>query len=83
MTHGFACEFQDDYVSARNRVPFSNSVEYEAWYQHWCASCAVDDLHEGGEGCPLLLVALAGKTPADWSEHAPQRYNCGRFRRRS
>jgi hypothetical protein len=49
-------------AAAQSGSPFSNSGEGEAWMEGNCYRCRNDD----GNGCPLLLVALTGATPAQW-----------------
>lgn len=54
---------------ARDRMPFANSVEGEEWQANWCARCLRDAPFRRmgkGSGCPLLLVALTNRTPAEW-----------------
>lgn len=55
-------------AAATDRVPFSNGTAGEIWMSRWCEECANDspELVDKGEGCPLLLVALLGKTPKEW-----------------
>jgi hypothetical protein len=71
-------------ASAREGSPFSNGTMGEIWMDRWCYRCKVDAPYqrdESDEGCPLLLVALVGKTPAEWVElgDAPQDYTCTEF----
>jgi hypothetical protein len=80
-------------ASARDGAPFSNGTEGYAWQSQWCDRCLVDAPFrnglKGATGCPLLLIALGGKTPAEWieqpwGEHGPSlydRYHCVEFRR--
>jgi len=37
---------------------------------NWCDRCVHDseELVDKGQGCPLILVALVGRTPAEWFE---------------
>lgn len=69
--------------SARDGSPFSNGTSGEIWMADWCYRCKVDgpfQRDETMEGCPLLLVALIGKTPAEWTEQEePQDYHCSEF----
>lgn len=54
----------------RNEPPFANSTEGFAWEANWCARCLRDapwrNNLKGATGCPLLLTALTGRTPAEW-----------------
>lgn len=56
---------------------------------NWCDRCVHDAPYqrgEGGQGCPLLLVALSEKTPVEWidqTEHGHRlgdTYHCTEFR---
>lgn len=56
---------------AREGSPFSNGTEGECWQAHWCDRCLRDAPFRNGitsTGCPLLLVALSGRTPVEWLE---------------
>jgi hypothetical protein len=55
-------------ADAADRPPFANGTEGEIWMARWCEECANDspELVDRGEGCPLLLIALLGKTPKEW-----------------
>lgn len=56
---------------ARDIRPFSNSTMGEIWFGNWCDRCLVDAPYRNGlngTGCPLILVAVIGKTPAEWRE---------------
>jgi hypothetical protein len=67
---------------AREGSPFSNSTSGEMWMGDWCYRCTVDapfQRDEAPEGCPLIMVALLDKTPAEWTETAPQVYTCSEF----
>ena len=70
-----------DYA-ARDRPPFSNSTEGEAWMGKWCDRCSRD---RAEDGCPLVLIALCGKTPREWedtnSRRLGGRYRCTEFRK--
>ncbi|ASU81530.1 hypothetical protein CDO52_00865 [Nocardiopsis gilva YIM 90087] len=61
-------DYDDAYARARERAPFANGTEGYAWIGQWCGSCVHD--REGramtGPGCPLILVSLMGRTPAEW-----------------
>jgi hypothetical protein len=67
---------------ARDGSPFSNSTSGEMWMGEWCYRCKVDapfQRDEAPEGCPLILVALLDKTPAEWTETGIQDYHCSEF----
>lgn len=74
--------------SATNTPPFSNSTEGDAFTATWCDQCVVDrPAREGryADACQILLVALSGKTPAEWLPQDRLRlgymYRCTAFRR--
>ncbi|MEV0584057.1 hypothetical protein [Nonomuraea sp. NPDC050310] len=49
--------------------PFSNCADGEAWMDNNCRRCVHDAPTRRGEwdkGCPLVLIALLGQTPAEW-----------------
>jgi hypothetical protein len=57
------------YAEARDETPFSNSDQGCGWMARNCDRCLNDKpAREGrdGEGCPLVLVALMGRTPIQW-----------------
>ncbi|WP_066360314.1 hypothetical protein [Herbidospora mongoliensis] len=71
--------FEQADATAREGSPFSNSTDGDAWTGAYCGRCVNDK----GDGCPLILVALLGKTPAEWIEKDPlslDRYTCIHFR---
>jgi hypothetical protein len=54
-------------AAARPGSPFSNGTEGYSWMANWCDECTNND--EATElWCPILSVALLGKTPAEWVE---------------
>jgi hypothetical protein len=57
--------FDDATSRAVDRPAFSNGTEGDAWMEHWCFRCT-HDLRD--DGCPLVLVAMLGQTPAEWRE---------------
>lgn len=68
---------------ARPRSPFSNGTCGEIWMSRWCERCLNDspEMVDRGDGCPLILVALLGQTPAEWLEgEGIQDYTCVEFR---
>lgn len=72
---------------AREGSPFSNGTEGYAWMENWCGRCIHDAptrRDDWANGCPLILLALTGRTPAEWMETNPRgladRYTCLYFR---
>lgn len=68
--------YDEAWAAARDRRAFSNGTEGYAWTGEWCDTCVRDrgtrldaghpDYDE--TGCPLLMVALLGRTPVEWVE---------------
>ncbi len=61
--------YDEAFAAAREGSPFSNSDEGLGWMANWCDRCIRDKsarTGEGGSGCPLVLVALTGRTPVEW-----------------
>jgi hypothetical protein len=75
--------FEEAFAAARDGAPFSNSTSWELWSAHWCyRPCAVDaafQRNDSPDGCPLILVALKGRTPSEWLRHGLD-YHCVEFR---
>jgi hypothetical protein len=69
--------FDDAYAIAARAVPFSNGFEGDSWMAVWCERCAHYDY------CPLIAVALVGRTPVQWTEvnraSLDNRYRCAEF----
>lgn len=77
--------------------PFSNGTEGYDWMSRWCDRChhpvevAWQNYSNGKRktqlkgyegGCPLLMAALCGHTPAEWLQQdgGLDRYHCIEFR---
>lgn len=75
--------YDQAWASAREGSPFSNSGEGECWMANNCHRC-VNDNPDDGEGCDLVLVALLGRTPVEWTPNRPgslgEQYRCMYFR---
>lgn len=58
------------YDAARQEPPFSNSTEGYGWMGENCGTCIHDKDQRSkeitGPGCPLVMVALMGRTPVQW-----------------
>lgn len=57
------------YEESREGSPFSNSSQGYGWMANNCDRCVHDKpARQGneGQGCPLILLALVGRTPAQW-----------------
>jgi hypothetical protein len=78
--------YDEAYAAARDEPAFSNGTEGEAWTENWCERCVHDspELVDRGEGCPLIMVALMGRTPGEWLRQEGFRlgdqYRCVEFR---
>lgn len=55
--------FIKDYNDAPEGHTFSNSTDFEIFYNRHCDSC----VFEQGQECSLILVALMGRVPVDWT----------------
>lgn len=71
-------------AQARPVMPFSNSDHGMSWMSRWCDQCVHDRPARQGreaEGCALVLVALMGRTPAQWlTPDGVGDYHCVEFR---
>lgn len=74
--------FEDIQADATDKAPFSNGTMGYGWMGEWCYECKVDgpfQRDEADEGCPLLLVAMLGRTPKEWTDQGLQDYHCSEF----
>lgn len=86
-------DYSESYKRSREGSPFSNGTEGYGWMANWCDRCLIDAPFRNGiskTGCPLLLIAFSGRTPAEWleqdrDEHGrysiANQYHCIEFRR--
>ncbi len=82
--------YDEAYAAFRDTPAFSNSTDGEVWMGGWCERCTNDspDMVDRGEGCPLILIALVGRTPSEWLDQPEDRqrigdrYHCVEFRDR-
>jgi hypothetical protein len=61
--------YEQAYAAAIDNPPFSNGDEGYGWMYHWCDRCINDKGTRDGsnpQGCPLVCVALMGRTPIEW-----------------
>lgn len=75
-------DFDDIDADARPGSPFSNSTDGEMWMGQWCYRCNIDapfQREESSEGCPLILIALTRRTPAEWTRTGLSDYTCAEF----
>jgi hypothetical protein len=87
-----AIDYADALARSRDVPAFSNGTEGETWMANWCHRCLRDAPFRNtgkGSGCPLVLVALQDRTPAEWldgprDEHGAysmaDQYHCIEFR---
>lgn len=58
------------YDESIDEPPFSNSTDGDGWIAANCRTCIHDKEQRAdkvtGPGCPLLLIAVTGRTPAQW-----------------
>jgi hypothetical protein len=61
-------------------MPFANSDEGYGWMANWCDRCLVDAPYrnglKGSTGCPLIVTALIGQTPAEWIDGPRDEHGC-------
>lgn len=75
------------YANARDERAFSNGTDWEIWQYNNCETCHHDAAYQAGEtnqGCPLIVVALLGKTPREWipgeDKYCGDRFTCVMYR---
>lgn len=75
------------YDEARDEWPFSDSFEHSEFAARNCGTCIYDQEQHGdkvtGPGCPLLTIAMVGRTPIQWFETEPgsrEPYRCIEYR---
>lgn len=75
--------FEEAEAAARDGSPFSNGTDGEIWMASNCERCIHDKGTRDGSdpaGCPLVMVALLGKTPSEWMRQPEHGYLCIEFR---
>ena len=67
-------------ATATDQPAFSNGTDGELWMCAWCDVCIHDRAGRAGtgEGCPLVLIALLGRTPMEWRRDGDA-YECTDF----
>nr|PZN36780.1 MAG: hypothetical protein DIU59_17890 [Pseudomonadota bacterium] len=80
-------DYQQAWDAARPGEPFSTGSEAIEWMSAHCDRCIHDAPTRRGrpeDGCPLTLVALLGRTPAEWVDRPGRmpadQYRCKAFR---
>lgn len=85
-------DYDDAYRRSREGPAFANGTEGYGWQANWCDNCLRDAPFRVGitdTGCPLLLIALSERIPAEWldgprDEHGrysiADQYTCVEFR---
>lgn len=74
--------FDEAYEHSLAQPPFPTFTELEYWSERWCSRC-VHGNDEYSTGCPLIMVAINDRTPAEWFEQpagSPDRYHCVEYR---
>lgn len=76
-------------ATSRDEPAFSNSSMWELWAPRWCYRCTKDspEMVDRGAGCPLIMVALMGRTPVEWTAATERdrifgNYQCSEFEER-
>ncbi|WP_406168971.1 hypothetical protein [Streptomyces sp. NBC_00996] len=80
--------YDEAFAAARDESTFSNSSQWEVWSAKNCDRCIHDKparQGDDGNGCPLILVALMDKRPAEWLTQTEEQeifadYTCTEFR---
>lgn len=70
--------YDEAFAAAVDQSAFSNGTEGHAWMDQWCFRCVHDKGTRDGSdpvGCPLVMVALMGRTPSEWLEQPWQQIN--------
>lgn len=85
-------DYDDIYARSRDQRAFANGTEGYGWQEAWCDRCLRDAPFRNGisnVGCPILLVAMMDRTPAEFldgprDEHGAygieDQYTCIEFR---
>ncbi|RSN26536.1 hypothetical protein DMC63_01485 [Streptomyces sp. WAC 05977] len=85
-------DYDEAFARSRDVPAFSNGTEGETWMANWCRRCLRDAPFRNGlvkTGCPLVLISLMQRTPAEWldgprDEHGrysmADQYHCIEFR---
>lgn len=67
----------DEFDRAISKQPFANGFEGDSWTAAWCYSCKLEST------CPLIMIAVLGRTPVQWEEVNPgglsDRYRCSEY----
>lgn len=74
--------YDEAFDAAIDERPFSNGSQGEGWMANNCDRCVHDKAarsNNPGEGCPLVLVALMGRTPAEWLAPTEEAWIYGNF----
>lgn len=73
------------WADATDGMAISNNDMWEVWSARWCERCTQDPIdvdEQAANGCPLILVALNGRTPKEWTPAKPWGYTCSEFEER-
>lgn len=72
-------------AEARDEPPFASGSDQADWIAANCGTCVHDrEQRPGGPvgpGCPLVMVALMGRTPAQWVGGEDGGHQCVEYRR--
>ncbi len=71
-------DLESELDRSRGVAAFANGFEGEAWMSLWCADC----VNDADSDCPLIAVAMLGRTPAAFDDVSPgalNRYVCREF----
>lgn len=77
-------DFEELFDDSTEGSPFSNSTMGDMWMGQWCENCQEDVAFTQGDtenGCPLLALAMIGRTPKEWVKvPGSQDYVCSEFK---
>ncbi|RZQ59817.1 hypothetical protein [Amycolatopsis suaedae] len=86
-------DYDDILARSIDEPAFSNGTEGDAWTAKWCCRCLRDAPFRNmgrGSGCPILLVTMMGRRPAELLDgprdeqgrySMADQYTCVEFRR--
>jgi hypothetical protein len=72
-------EFDDIMARSRDVPAFSNGTEGYGWTAQWCDRCLRDAPFRQmgkGSGCPILMVAMLDRTPAEFLDGPRDEHGC-------
>lgn len=71
--------YDEALAASRDTPAFSNGTEGYGWMDAWCDRCVHDKgMRDGtdGQGCPLVMVTLMRRTPAEFLDGPRDEQGC-------